>query len=101
MSTRVKSRSHGISLTTATICIVFFVFAALVATKLYDLQLQRDRLTAESESLAMQEQALKDELHNIEANRNLLDDSAYVENVARQQLDMVYPGEVIFRVNGK
>ncbi|MBQ1574055.1 MAG: septum formation initiator family protein, partial [Clostridiales bacterium] len=28
-------------------------------------------------------------------------DDAYVESVARSQLDMVYPGEVIFRVQGE
>lgn len=76
------------------------VLAALCATKLYDLHLQKARLTAEAEQLAIQEQELKDNLHDIKARQNIEDDSAYIEAIAREQLDMVYPGEIIFRVNG-
>ena len=44
---------------------------------------------------------LEDKLKQIRAQEEFGKDDAYVESVARSQLDMVYPGEVIFRVQGE
>ena len=44
---------------------------------------------------------LSDKLKQIRAQEEFGKDDAYVESVARAQLDMVYPGEVIFRVTGE
>ena len=45
-------------------------------------------------------QSLSEKLQQIKAQEKFGEDDAYIESVARSQLDMVYPGEVIFRVSG-
>lgn len=62
---------------------------------------QKERLLAENASLIAQSEALSDRLKQIRAQEEFGKDESYVESVARAQLDMVYPGEVIFRVTGE
>ena len=63
-------------------------------------QEQKERLLAENSSLKAQSESLADDLKQIRAQEEFQQDDAYVESVARTQLDMVYPGEVIFKVAG-
>ena len=46
-----------------------------------------------------QSEALSNQLRQIRAQEELGKDNTYIESVARAQLDMVFPGEIIFRVN--
>jgi len=97
---RSKRRSGGISLPMAIVCIAFVVIVVLCATKYYDVRMARIRLEEEKAALEAQREALEDRNNNILARGVAGQDSAYVENVARSQLDMVYPGEIIFRTTG-
>jgi len=83
------------------ICIACVVIGIICITKYANIHRQKERLLAENSSLIAQSEALSDKLMQIRAQEEFGQDDAYVESVARTQLDMVYPGEVIFRVTGE
>jgi cell division protein FtsB len=83
------------------ICIAFVVIGILCITKYANINKQKERLMAENASLVAQSEALSEKLKQIRAQEEFGQDDAYIESVARTQLDMVYPGEVIFRVTGE
>ncbi len=82
------------------ICLAFVVVVVMCATKYYDVRMSRIRLEQEKANLEAQKAALEDRNNNILARGVAGRDADYVENVARSQLDMVYPGEIIFRTTG-
>jgi cell division protein FtsB len=83
------------------ICICCVVVGILCITRYANINKQKERLKAENESLIAQSEALSDKLKQIRAQEEFGKDDAYIESVARAQLDMVYPGEIIFRVTGE
>jgi len=89
------------NLITTVLCIAFVVVAVLCATRYYDVKSRRARLLEESRQLQAQKQALIDKNNAILAQGSRGSDTAYVEGVARNKLDMVYPGEIVFRVTGE
>lgn len=97
-----KRRTNtSFSLTMTVVCIAFVVVGVLCATRLYDINQRKARLMEESRQLQAQKQALLDRNDALLAQGAHSDDDVYVEKVARDQLDMVYPGEIIFRVSGE
>ncbi|MCR4557470.1 MAG: septum formation initiator family protein [Saccharofermentans sp.] len=98
---KVRRKTGGISFLTAMICICFVVVGILCITRYANISKQKERLKAENESLIAQSEALSDKLKQIRAQEEFGKDDAYIESVARAQLDMVYPGEIIFRVTGE
>ncbi len=98
---RVRRKTGGISFLTAMICICCVVVGILCITRYANIAKQKERLKAENSALIAQSEALSDKLKQIRAQEEFGKDDAYVESVARAQLDMVYPGEVIFRVTGE
>ncbi len=86
-------------------CVVLIAFVTvfvLCVTQLHEIRVRRAELLEENRQLNAQKQVL------IEKNNQLLaqgsrenSDDAYIEDIARNQLDMVYPGEIIFRTNGE
>ena len=97
---KIRRRSGGFSLPMTLVCIAFVVVVVLCATKYYDVRMARIRLEEEKAALEAQKAALEDRNNNILARGVAGQDSAYIEDVARSQLDMVYPGEIIFRTTG-
>ena len=97
---RMRRRQGGFSLPTTLVLIAFVVVVVMCATKYYDVRMARIRLEEEKAALEAQRAALEDRNNNILARGVAGQDSAYVENFARSQLDMVYPGEIIFRTSG-
>ncbi|MBQ4270421.1 MAG: septum formation initiator family protein [Clostridiales bacterium] len=89
------------NLITTVLCIAFVVAGILCATRFYDVQTRKARLLEESRQLQAQKQALIDKNNAILAQGSRGSDAAYVEGVARNKLDMVYPGEIVFRVTGE
>lgn len=98
---KIRRKSGGISFLTAMICICFVVVGILCVTKYANIHKQKERLAAENSSLIAQSEALSDKLKQIRAQEEFGQDDAYIESVARSQLDMVYPGEVVFRRSGE
>lgn len=92
-------KTGGISFMTAMLCIAFVVIAILCVTRFSNIIKQKERLMAENRSLMSQSEALSNQLRQIRAQEELGKDNTYIESVARAQLDMVFPGEIIFRVN--
>ncbi|MCR5593523.1 MAG: septum formation initiator family protein [Saccharofermentans sp.] len=97
---RMRRRQGGFSLPMTIICLAFVVVVVMCATKYYDVRMSRIRLEQEKANLEAQKAALEDRNNNILARGVAGRDADYVENVARSQLDMVYPGEIIFRTTG-
>lgn len=97
---KIRRKSGGFSLPMTLVCIAFVVVVVLCATKYYDVRMARERLLEERANLEAQKAALEDRNNNILARGVAGQDADYVEDVARSQLDMVYPGEIIFRTTG-
>lgn len=92
-------KTRGFSFTTAMLCIALVVVAILCITRYSNIIKQKARLKSENESLASTSAMLSDKLRQLRAQEELGKDNTFIESVARAQLDMVYPGEIIFRVN--
>lgn len=90
----------GLSMPATVVLLAFIVGIILCATKYYDIEMTRRRLEAEKAQLEAQKAALIDRNNNILAQGVAGQDSVYIEDTARSQLDMVYPGEIIFRTTG-
>lgn len=84
----------------ALISIAVVVLFVLCITRMYEIKERSERLKAENQALIQQKQALEEKNDQILAQGARGNDAAYVESVAREQLDMVFPGEVIFRTAG-
>ena len=98
---KVRRKTGGISFLTAMIFICCVFVGILCITRYANIHKQKERLKEENASLVAQCEALSDKLKQIRAQEEFGKDDAYIESVARAQLDMVYPGEVIFRVTGE
>jgi len=97
-----KRRSSGTrNLIFTVVLIAFVVVGILCATRLYDVSNRKARLLEERRQLEAQKQQLIDKNNAILAQGSRGSDRVYVEGVAREQLDMVYPGEIVFRVTGE
>lgn len=82
--------------------VAFVVVAIICVTQLYEIKARRERLIEENRQLNAQKQVLIDKNNALLAQGSREDsDTAYIEDVARNQLDMVYPGEIIFRTTGE
>ena len=96
---KINRKKNGISVATAIMFVSFIVFAVLCITRFYDLKEQYTRLHNEADSLDRQKAELEEELMQIRKEANNSDNRAYIESMARTHLDMVYPGEIIYRIS--
>lgn len=94
-----KRKTGGITFVEAMLCIALIVVFALCITKYANINKQKAKLKEEQRSLIAQSESLSDKLKQIRMREEMGRDDSYIESVARTQLDMVYPGEVIFRVS--
>lgn len=83
------------------IFIAFIVVAVMCITRFNNIVIQKQRLSSENSSLKAQASVLSDKLARINAQAEYGNDDQYVVSIARGNLDMVYPGEIIFRTNGQ
>ncbi|MCQ2534052.1 MAG: septum formation initiator family protein [Clostridia bacterium] len=90
----------GVSLTTTVLFVAAIVIVVFCATRFYDIKNQSARLRQEAIELAREEEELKSKIRTLQGYNEDGYDSDYVESMARQNLDMVYPGEIIFRTEG-
>ncbi len=89
------------SLIMTVIFIAFIVVGVLCYTRWVDISERKARLVEENRQLIAQRDALTEKNEALLAQGARGNDDAYVEKVAREQLDMVYPGEIVFRVTGQ
>lgn len=92
-----KNNGSHFSVVTSFLAILLIIISALSYTGIQTYKERLSRLQAESESLTAQENSLTEKLISVRAEKNNTNDSAYVEDIARSQLDMVYPGEIVFK----
>lgn len=90
----------GISLATTALFVVAVVVVVFCATRFYDIKIQSARLKKEAIELAQEEEELKTKIRTLQGYSEDGYDKNYIESMARQNLDMVYPGEIIFRTEG-
>ena len=93
-----RKKKLRMSFVPAMISIALVVVIVLIITRFNSIMQQRERIVAESNQLAIQEETLKARLETLQLANGAGTDRAKVESIARGQLDMVYPGEIIFRV---
>ena len=99
-----KKKKHSdspASLITTVVFIAFIVVGVRCYTRWVDIQERKARLVEENRQLIAQRDALEDRNNALLAQGARGNDDAYVERVAREQLDMVYPGEIVFKVTGE
>ena len=96
-----RKKKVRMSFVPAMISIALVVVIVLIITRFNSIIEQRERIVAESKQLAAQEAALEARLETLQLANGAGSDKAKVESIARGQLDMVYPGEIIFRVSGE
>lgn len=91
-----KHKGGGLSVATTIVLIIFVIVVSLCATNLYDIHNRKDSLLKEKQKLEAQKQALIERNEEILQRQTATGNTQYIENIARTQLDMVYPGEIIF-----
>lgn len=96
-----KRKTGGISLMFTVMLIAFLIVGVLCWTRWTEISERRERLEQERAQLEAQKQALIERNNSILAKGAHGNDAQYVEDVARNQLDMVYPGEIVFKVTGE
>lgn len=95
-----KTFKGGISLTTLLLFVAAVAVIVFCATRFHDIRIQSARLKQEAIDLAREEEELKAKIRTLQGYSEDGYSSDYVETMARQNLDMVYPGEIIFRTEG-
>lgn len=100
MAVKKTQKIGGLSFLSTLLLLFFIVVAVLCATSFYNVHTRRQRLEAEAAALAQQEQALEERKSQLEAQSGR-SSAKDIEDAAREQLDMVYPGEIIFRTSGE
>jgi cell division protein FtsL len=73
------------------VVVVLFVVVTMSIKNVFDLTLEQHELKKENEDLKEQKAALEREFENI-------NDKNYIEEQAREQLNMVKPGEIVYIV---
>lgn len=92
-----RKEKHGISPRATAILIACVLVGIFGYTRYHDISERRARLEAEKQQLEAQLEELKEKRDHLETQSLRGTDKAFIESVARSQLDMVYPGEIIFR----
>ena len=98
---RRKRKSGGISFKTAILLVLVVALGVVCLTRYSNIYRQKQKLLEEKRSLESQSEALSEKLMRLRMQEEMGQDDQYIESVARSRLDMVYPGEVIFRVGEK
>ncbi len=75
------------------VCGFFAIFGSRGVMHLRRLQHQQGEVEAVAYSLALKNQKLRDHLDRIEH------DDRYLERIAREQLGLIKPGEIVYRIN--
>ena len=76
--------------------LLVLVLLLLVGAHLLDLQKRIDAAQTEKLALSAQVEAQQRENNSLEAALGKADDEEYLQELAREQLDMVSPGEKVF-----
>ena len=76
--------------------LLVLVLLLLVGAHLLDLQKRIDAAQTEKLALSTQVEAQQRENNSLEAALGKADDEEYLQELAREQLDMVSPGERVF-----
>ena len=85
---RIRRLNH-IRIAIFVVVVVLFVVVTMSINNVFDLTLEQHELKKQNEDLKEQKAALEKEFENI-------NDKNYIEEQAREQLNMVKPGEIVY-----
>ena len=85
---RIRRLNH-IRIAIFVVVVVLFVVVTMSIKNVFDLTLEQHELKKQNEDLKEQKAALEKEFENI-------NDKNYIEEQAREQLNMVKPGEIVY-----
>lgn len=91
-----KKRKHS-KLCTSMIVVCVLLLACIVFYKSIDLREKRDELRVQAAELQVQIENAEAEYQALEAREEYMQTKKYVEDVARNQLGLVYPDEIVIR----
>jgi len=80
----------------AVLAVVICAIALSLAYPVREYVAQRQQI----DQLVVQQQAMLDQVKNLEAEQARLSDRTYIEGLARQELDMCYPGTQCYVIEG-
>lgn len=92
----IKKRKHS-KIATSIIIVCVLVLAGIVFYKSMDLRAKRDALRVQAAELQAQIDDAEAEYQELEALEEYMQTKKYVEDVARNQLGLVYPDEIVIR----
>lgn len=79
-----------------TLC--FLVVLSTYFSKIYRSYIKISKLNTEKENIKSQKEKIKDDMKNYDEKIEKLKKDFYVEEIARNELKFVKPGEVIYKV---
>lgn len=83
------------------ILIIFLAAALLVSSRIKELRLQEQEAIQKEQQLQKEYDAEKERTGKLIEEKKRVDTDEYVEEVARDRLGLIYPGEVQFKEEGK
>ncbi len=96
MKTKVKKRRKISKTKVLFVCLGIF-FVAVFAVQTARLYQKNQALVAEEEALSEQVEELEDEQESLYEEQEYVQTDEYVESTAREKMNMVMPGETVFR----
>lgn len=97
MSNRVNKRRKHSKVCTAIILLTLVVLTVVVYANIQSLKAQTSDYSLKVSELQEQLEAAQEEYEELEATEKYMATDEYVEDVARNQLGLVYPDEIIIR----
>lgn len=91
-----KNRKHS-KICTGIIIVCILLLAGIVLYTSADLREKREVLEAQAAELEIQIENAKAEYEALEAQEEYMQTKKFVEDVARNQLGLVYPDEIVIR----
>ena len=92
----VSPRTTRLTGRAAVLAVVFFAIALSLASPVREYLAQRQQI----DQLLAQQRTMLTQVKNLEAEQAKLSDRSYIEQLARQELDMCFPGTQCYVVEG-
>ncbi|MDO4809429.1 MAG: septum formation initiator family protein [Eubacteriales bacterium] len=83
------------------ILIIFLAVAMRLGSKIRDLRLQEQEAIQKEEQLQKQIDAEEERTKQLQEEKKRVNTDEFIEEMARDRLGLIYPGEMLFKEEGK
>ena len=83
------------------ILIIFLAVAMRLGSKIRDLRLQEQEAIQKEELLQKQIDAEEERTKQLQEEKKRVNTDEFIEEMARDRLGLIYPGEMLFKEEGK